>query len=196
MATPAKNKDLHGSAPERCPVALLMVDVINDLEFEGGDKLLRHALAMAQRLAALARRARAAGVPVIYANDNFGKWRSDFRMTLEHCLNDGVRGAPIAKLLAPEQSDYFVLKPKHSAFFATPLELLLDHLGTERLIIAGVAADQCIVNTAADARMRDFEVVVPADGVAALSAARTRRAIDQLRDGLLVKVPAARAMRL
>src|SRR4029079_1226095 len=84
MATPAKNKDLHGSAPERCPVALLMVDVINDLEFEGGDKLLRHALAMAQRLAALARRARAAGVPVIYANDNFGKWRSDFRTTLEH----------------------------------------------------------------------------------------------------------------
>jgi len=171
MATPAKNKDLHGSAPERCPVALLMVDVINDLEFEGGDKLLRHALAMAQRLAALARRARAAGVPVIYANDNFGKWRSDFRMTLEHCLNDGVRGEPIAKLLAPEQSDYFVLKPKHSAFFATTLDTLLKYLEVETLILAGIATDMCVLFTASDAHMRDFHLFVPND----CSAAETRR---------------------
>lgn len=171
MATPAKNKDLHGSAPERCPVALLMVDVINDLEFEGGDKVLRHALPMAKRLAALAGRARSAGIPVIYANDNFGKWRSDFRMTLEHCLNDGVRGERIPKLLAPEQSDYFVLKPKHSAFFATTLDTLLKYLETETLILAGIATDRCVLFTAGDAHMRDFHLLVPND----CSAAETRR---------------------
>lgn len=72
-AVPAKNKDLDGNAPESCPVALLMIDVINDLEFRGGDKVLGQALPMAKRVAALAKKARAAGIPVIYANDNFGR---------------------------------------------------------------------------------------------------------------------------
>src|SRR5436305_9486166 len=76
---PAKNQNLHGNAPDTHPVALLLIDVINDLEFDGGEKLLAPALAAARRIAALSARARRAGVPVIYANDNFGRWRSDFR---------------------------------------------------------------------------------------------------------------------
>jgi len=176
--------------------ALLVVDMISCWRFPDADALVRAARAVAPVIARLKQRCARAGVPVIYANDNSGQWRSDFKFVVRESLESGGPGAEITRLLEPGEEDYFVLKPKHSAFFATPLELLLDHLGTERLIIAGVAADQCIVNTAADARMRDFEVVVPADGVAALSAARTRRAIAQLRDGLLVKVPAARAMRL
>src|SRR5438067_7296321 len=87
--SPAKNHDLHGNAPESCPVALLLIDVINDLDFEGGEKVLKQALPSAKTLAAFAKRARSAGIPVIYVNDNFGKWRSDFRKTVEHCLSDG-----------------------------------------------------------------------------------------------------------
>jgi nicotinamidase-related amidase len=166
---PPKNNDLHGNAPESCPVALLMVDVINDLEFDDGAKVLRHALPAARKLAALAKRARAAGIPVIYANDNFGKWRSDFRQTVEHCCNNDVRGKPIAEMLKPETDDYFVLKPKHSGFFSTTLDTLLKYLETETLILAGIATDMCVLFTASDAHMRDYHLVVPDDCSAAAS---------------------------
>src|SRR2546423_6172217 len=128
---PPKNNDLHGNAPESCPVALLLIDVINDLDFEDGEKVLTQALPAAKKLAAFAGRARSAGIPVIYVNDNFGKWRSDFRKNVEHCLSDGCRGKPIAELLRPDKDDYFVLKPKHSRVFSTALDTLLKYLQSE-----------------------------------------------------------------
>ena len=109
---PANNPDLHGNVPESSHNALLLIDVINDLEFEGAEQLLRHALPMARRLARLKSRARRAGIPAIYVNDNFGRWQSDFRRVVAHCLEDGVRGETIVKLLEPKDDDYFVLKPK------------------------------------------------------------------------------------
>src|ERR1043165_4798279 len=102
---PARNKDRHGNVPDESDVALLMIDVINDLEFEGGEELLKHALPMAERLAALKRRVKQTRIPVIYVNDNFGKWQSDFRKQVRHCLEDDTRGAPIVRLLAPEEDD-------------------------------------------------------------------------------------------
>src|SRR3712207_4677602 len=113
---PPRNHDLHGNAPDTSRDAVLLIDVINDLEFDSGPKMFAPALAAARRMAPLAARARKAGVPVIYANDNFGRWRSDLRKTIEHCLTEGVRGEPIVRLLEPQPDDYFVLKPKHSAF--------------------------------------------------------------------------------
>jgi nicotinamidase-related amidase len=113
------------SAPDKSDVALLLIDVINDLDFPEGDQLLRHALPMARQIATLKRRARAEGIPVIYVNDNFGRWRSDFSAQVEHCLEDGVCGKPVAELLRPAKDDYFVLKPKHSGFFSTTLDTLL-----------------------------------------------------------------------
>lgn len=166
---PAKNPDLHGNAPDSASVALLVIDMINDLEWEGADALLPHALAAAQCIAELKRRARAAGVPVVYANDNFGRWRSDFREVVAHCLEDGVRGEPLARLLAPGPEDYFVLKPKHSAFYATTLDTLLTYLGARRLVITGIAGEACIAITAMDAFLRDFDLHVPADCTASCS---------------------------
>jgi len=177
---PPKNNDLHGNAPESCPVALLMIDVINDLDFEDGEKVLQQALPAAKKLAALANRARAAGIPVIYANDNFGKWRSDFRKTVEHCLSDGVRGKPIAALLRPEKDDYFVLKPKHSGFFSTTLDTLLRYLESETLILAGFATDMCVLFTASDAHMRDYRLFVPKDCSAAASREDHDRALEMM----------------
>src|SRR3954470_19827936 len=178
---PAKNEDLHGNVPDKSNVALLLIDVINDLEFESGGELLKHALPMAERLAALKRRAKEAGVPVIYVNDNFGKWQSDFKRILEHCLNDDVRGKPIAEALRPEvDDDYFVLKPKHSGFFSTSLDILLDYLGAETLILTGMAGNICVLFTANEAYMRDFGLVVPSDCVASNTEAENRTALDQI----------------
>lgn len=177
---PAKNDDLHGSVPETCPVALLIVDVINDMEFEGGEALFEQALPMADRLAAFASRAREAGVPVVYVNDNFGRWRSDFRALLDHCITGGTRGAPIAERLTPGKSDYVVLKPKHSAFFSTTLDTLLEYLHARTLIITGLTTDLCVLFTASDAHMRDFHLVVPEDCCAAQTAGNHRTAMELL----------------
>jgi nicotinamidase-related amidase len=178
---PPKNHDLHGNAPDQSPVALVLVDVINDLEFPGAEEMAESAVAAAERIAALKRRAREAGIPVVYANDNFGRWRSDFRDVTEHVLEDGVRGEPLARLLRPEPDDYFVLKPKHSAFFATTLDTLLQYLGVHTLVLAGVSGDVCVLFTASDAYMRDFDLYVPEDCTASVSAEENRRALAYMR---------------
>jgi nicotinamidase-related amidase len=192
---PAKNEDLHGNAPDKADVALLLIDVINDLDFPEGDQLLRHALPMAHRLLALKKRAKRAGVPVLYVNDNFGRWRSNFQAQVQHCLRDGVRGRPLAELLRPEDDDYFVLKAKHSGFFSTTLDLLLEYLQVKTVIITGVAANICVLFTANDAYMRDFHLVVPADCVASNTEEENRNALDQMRKVLKADVrPSAELM--
>ena len=180
---PAKNEDLHGNVPDKSNVALLLIDVINDLEFESGEELLRHALPMAERLAALKQRARAAGVPVIYVNDNFGKWQSDFKKILEHCLKDDVRGRPVVELLRPDdEDDYFVLKPKHSGFFSTTLDILLDYLQAKTLVLTGLTGDICVLFTAHDAYMRDFNLVIPADCVASSDPSENEYTLRKMAD--------------
>ena len=144
-------------------MALLIIDVINDLEWEGAEKIAPKTIPMAKRIAALKRKAKKAGIPVIYVNDNFGRWQSDFRHAVDHCLNDGVRGEELARILKPEEDDYFVLKPKHSAFYATTLDTLLDYLGAKTVILTGIAGNICILFSANDAYMRDFHLIVPAD---------------------------------
>jgi nicotinamidase-related amidase len=136
---------------------------------------------MAERLAALAARARRARVPVVYVNDNYGRWRSDFRRLVAHCLEDGVRGEPIAARLRPADDDYFVLKPKHSGFFSTSLDVLLAYLEVETLILTGMAGNICVLFTANDAYMRDYRLVVPADCVASNDAEENRHALEQMR---------------
>jgi nicotinamidase-related amidase len=159
---PGKNVDLHGSAPDKHRIALLLIDVINDFDFPEADQLLKYARPMAKQLLRLKRRAQKAGVPVIYVNDNFGRWKSDFRHTVEHCARNG-RGSELVRLLRPEQNDYFVLKPKHSGFFSTTLETLLRYLETQTLILTGIAGSFCVLFTANDAYMRDFNLLVPSD---------------------------------
>lgn len=175
---------------------LVILDMISCWNFPDGAALQRQAARMAPCIARLKQRCVAAKVPVIYANDNSGQWRSDFKFVVNESLGSDSIGAEITRALQPGDADYFVLKPKHSAFFATPLEILLDHLRAKRLVIAGVTGDQCVLNTAADARMRDFDVVVPADCIASLTLERNRRAIEQLRDALELKTTPARAIRL
>jgi nicotinamidase-related amidase len=178
---PGRNPDLHGNVPETSSVALLLIDVINDLEFEGAEELAARAVPMAHRIADLKCRAKLAGIPAIYANDNFGRWQSDFKKIVEHCLEDGVRGEEIARILEPDEDDYFVLKPKHSAFFATTLDVLLEYLGARTLMLTGIAGNNCILFTANDAYMRDFHLVVPSDCVVSNTDEENRHALEQMR---------------
>jgi nicotinamidase-related amidase len=175
---------LHGNAPDESGVVVLIIDVINDLEFPGGERLLPSVPRLARALTTLKKRARRANVPCIYANDNFGRWRSDFSAQVEHCLNDGVRGEALARALAPSQDDYFVLKPKHSAFYQTCLSVLLEHLGARTLILAGISTDSCVSFTAHDAFLRGYALVVLSDGCAGMSTGLHRGALSHMQHTL------------
>jgi len=177
---PLRNHDLHGSAPDAADVALLLIDVINDLEFPEGAQLLEHARPTAHRIADLKGRARAAAIPIIYINDNFGRWQSNFNKIVEHCIEDNTLGKPIVELLLPEEDDYFVLKPKHSGFFSTTLDTLLQYLRVSTLILTGVAGNICVLFTANDAYMRDFALVLPADCIASNTEEENHYALQQI----------------
>jgi nicotinamidase-related amidase len=146
--------------------ALVLIDFINRLNFPEGRALLPLAIAAARRTAMLKRRARVRGVPVIYANDNFGKWRSQFSDLVAQCRDSRCKGRQLVTLLAPEADDYSVLKPRHSAFFDTPLEFLLDELGVDTLVLTGLATEQCVMFTAHDAHIRKYRQWIPSDCVA------------------------------
>ena len=171
---------------------LLIVDMINEFTFEGAERLFPGIVETAQRIAELKRRLKAAGRPVVYVNDNFGKWRSDFRRLVTRCLEEECRGKQVTRLLRPEEDDYFVLKPKHSGFYGTPLELLLDVLEARRVIVTGVAGNNCVLYTAADAYMRNFDVAVPADCVLSIDPECNQAALSQMSETLKADTSASR----
>jgi len=160
--------------------ALLLIDVINDLAFEGSRALVAQAEPMAARLAAFKRRAAAAGVPSIYINDNFGQWRSDFRRTVAHCTARSSPGHLVSRRLRPTSRDYFVLKPKHSGFYDTTLDTLLETLAIRRVILTGIAGNICVLFTANDAYMRDLRIFAPADCIVSNTAADNDYALGQI----------------
>ena len=161
--------------------ALLLIDVINDLAFDGSGPLVAQAELMAASLARLKRRAASAGVPTIYINDNFGQWRSDFRRTVAHCTARSSPGQRVSRRLRPNARDYFVLKPKHSGFFDTTLDTLLDTLRIRRVIVTGIAGNICVLFTANDAYMREYKIFAPADCIVSNTAADNDHALRQIK---------------
>lgn len=179
---------------ERAPTALLLVDVINDMDFPGSDALVRQAEPMARRLAGLKARASRAGIPSIYINDNFGKWRSDFRHLVDHCTQDDVPGREVARILRPTEDDYFVLKPKHSAFFDTTLDTLLEYLETDSVILTGIAGNICVLFSANDAYMRDLKLYVPADCTVSNTKEENEYALKQMQSVLKADITSSDAL--
>ena len=188
---PRVNNDLHGSAPDKSKAALLLIDVINDFDFEEGEQLLELALPVGKNIAELKKRAKAAGIPSIYVNDNFGRWQSDFKKIVAHCSRNDAKGKSFVKLLSPDDDDYFVLKPKHSGFYSTTLELLLTHLGAKNLILTGIAGNNCVLFTANDAYMRDFKVFIPEDCVVSNTEQENQHALKQMKTVLKADVTVA-----
>lgn len=161
----------------RSKCALLLIDTMNEFDFPDGHKLLRQAIPLAKRLRRLKSRARELGWPVVYVNDNFTRWRSERSQIVARCMREGAAGKDVARLLLPDEEDYFILKPMHSAFYSTTLELLLRRLGTQTLMLAGLAGNICILHTAFDAHVREFKLIVPSDGSASNTPAEQRCAL-------------------
>lgn len=164
--------------------ALVIIDMINAMDFEDADQLYEHALPCAKQIADLKRRTKDAGIPTIYVNDNYGRWQSDFKEIVGFIIDEDKKGRPITELLKPADEDYFVLKPKFSGFFATPLHLLLEHLMVETVILTGVAGNMCVHFTANDAYMRDYKIYVPEDCTASNTTSANEEAMHLIRDVL------------
>ena len=184
-------RDANGSGD-----AVLVIDVLNDFRFVGGETLLRRFRPRLAPIAALLARARRAGVPVIYANDNFGRWRSSIADVGDELRQSNPVAWRTLAPIRPQPSDYVVLKPRHSAFYCTPLELMLEALRVRRLVLTGVSATSCIWFTGADAHVRGYDVVVPRDGTAAEAAPLERAVLDLMKASLGASVPRSRDVRL
>jgi nicotinamidase-related amidase len=180
MSSP-KTDRLTPPAVDHSPVVLLLVDFINPLSFPGATDLAEAAEQAAVACSALKRRARQQGIQTVYANDNYGVWQSDFHDVWRRCLQGNATARRLAKLLRPSTADYVVLKPRHSAFHATPLALLLAQLRCKRLIIAGLATDNCVQFTAMDAYVHGFALWVPEDCTAAETVDAKESALAHMR---------------
>ena len=174
----AKNLDKITGVPEsRSNTALLILDMISAFDFEDGETLFPKALKAAQSLSKLRDRARSAEVPVLFVNDNFGKWEQDFGEFVSS-VKDSDKGRQMIDLIGPQPGDYHILKPQRSAFYATPLEVLLLTLNVSELIITGVTTDICVLFSAHDAYMRGYKLQVPPDCTAAVEDAHHGSALE------------------
>jgi len=167
--------------------ALIILDMITDMDFAGAGDLQRDAKRAAAAILKLREAADKAGLPVIYVNDNFGEWHSErFRLVERALASEG--GREFVAGLAPRDGDYFIIKPQFSGFYATNLPVLLPKLGVDRIILTGIAADICVLFTAADAHMRDYRLWVPEDAVAAETRERRRWALGILKQSMGAEV--------
>jgi len=169
---------------------VLIIDMINDLDFEGAEELAPVALRIAERIAALREAADRSGVPVVYVNDHFGQWHSERSKLVEHCQAAHEDARTLIATAGPREGDYFVIKPMHSGFYSTNLPVLLPKLGASRLILTGIAADICVLFTAADAHMRDYEIWAPEDCLGARTAERTGWALEIMRTAMSARTEA------
>lgn len=179
----------------RSPRVLLLVDFINPLNFPGAEKLARPALAAARATVRLREELDRQKVAVVYANDNYGSWQSDFQSLVAQCCEREDTSGEIARLLAPRPTDITLLKPRHSAFYCTALELLLKEMGARDLVVAGLSSDMCVQMTAADAFLRGYEGVwVPADCTAAETPQAKAASIKYMKDILKCDVRSSRSV--
>jgi nicotinamidase-related amidase len=182
MALPQPTRLLTSPRLPKSKQVLILVDFINPLDFPGAETLAAPAVAAARATAELKAKLEKQDVAVIYANDNYGVWQSDFHSLVSSCL--GMEGPPgeIARLLYPQATDLTILKPRHSAFFGSPLELLLTEMEAEDLVICGLATDICVQLTAMDAFLREYRIWVPSDCTAAESTQAWKTAISYMKE--------------
>ena len=175
--------------------ALLILDMLSEFRFPDARSILPAAVRIAPRIARLRAHAHAVGLPVIYVNDTRGKWESDQGAFVRRCRAAGARGSDIARQLEPAPEDYFIFKPRHSAFYATPLTELLETLGAVNLILTGLTSHQCVLFSAADAYVRKFRLIVPQDCIGAPTAAHNRHALFVLEESLAARTPLSASLR-
>lgn len=170
-------------------LALLIIDMMNDFDFQNGETLRDEGIALSSRIIALRDQVEKAGGAIVYVNDNFGEWHSQRDRIVARAL---AAGAPLR--LAPRKRDYFIIKPQFSGFYATNLPVLLPKIAVSRLILVGLAADICVLFTAADAHMRDYRLWVPEDAVASSSEARRQAALEIMKTSMGAEIAPTTAL--
>jgi nicotinamidase-related amidase len=146
--------------------ALLVVDMLNPYEHPQADRLAERVGETLPGIRTLLRRAADEQTPVVYVNDNYGDWNSSSEELAKQAM-DGAHPELVEPVL-PGEGQSLVVKARHSTFYETPLEYLLDQLGVSRLVFSGQVTEQCILYSALDAYVRHFDVVVAIDAVAAI----------------------------
>ncbi len=193
---PRTASSLNGNAPDRANAILILVDVINDLDFPNNKELLGNSQKLAKAIASLKGRCKRAGIPAIYVNDNYGKWRSDFSAVLRHSLRRNSPGQQMVQSLTPHLDDYVVLKPRHSAFYATPLDTILNYIGARNAIVTGLTTNACVMMTVADLYVREYKLFVPEDCVRALNGRDHRAALQLMKNSYAADTAPSSRLRL
>lgn len=166
--------------------ALIVVDMINAYEHRDAGQLIPSVERALPQMQRLIRRARDEDVPVIYVNDNFGRWRSHH----DEILDTVLRGphADLVEPIRPDEESMFVVKARHSIFFQTPLEYLLFQRGIERIVLCGQVTEQCVLYSALDAHIRHLQVCVPQDAVAHIHSDLAEAALQMMARNMAAEV--------
>jgi nicotinamidase-related amidase len=168
--------------------------MLNTYDHQDADKLAESADTIVPQVAELVARARGADVPVIWVNDNHGDWNTSAGELSRRAL-DGKRPDLVEPVL-PTDDDPFVLKTRHSVFFSTPLEYMLETMSIGRIVLAGQVTEQCILYSAVDGYVGHFEVAVPRDGVAHIYEHLADAAFEMMERNMHAEVAAATELRL
>ncbi|WP_163582230.1 isochorismatase family cysteine hydrolase [Gracilibacillus saliphilus] len=155
--------------------AVLFIDLINDFTFHEGDLLLNNTRKILPNIKRLKQYAKERNYPIIYINDHYDTWETDFKQIAQTCLSS--KNEDIIEQGMPDKEDYFIMKPQMSGFFRTPLRSLLEQLEIRHLMIAGIAGNICVLFTANDAHMRGYTLHVPENCVASNTERHNQEAI-------------------
>ncbi|SCC38848.1 Nicotinamidase-related amidase [[Bacillus] enclensis] len=162
--------------------ALLVIDIMNPFDFSHGETLAQHTKKIVKPINDLRTYCRKNGHPVIYINDHYELWKADLKLIYDKCHNS--KSSDIITPLRPADDDYFLIKPKHSAFYGTALNTLLHHLSIKNIILTGIAGNICVLFTANDAYMREFTLLVPKDAIASVSEEDNHYALTMMKNVL------------
>lgn len=162
--------------------ALLIIDMINDFKFRHGDLLLKHTEQIIHPLLHLKQTMKQKQLPIIYINDHYNLWQADFEKIIKKCRN--THNAHLINQIKPDDNDYFLIKPMHSAFYETALHTLLQELQVNQLILTGIAGNICVLFTANDAYMRKYDLWIPEDCLASASPEDNQYALTMMNNVL------------
>lgn len=176
--------------------ALLIIDMLNTFDFPQGRTLAKKSEAIAKKIYRLKTRFKKKKLPVIYVNDNFGKWQSDWIQVYESCTEEHCLGKKTGEILRPDHDDYFVLKPRHSGFYCTNLEILLSDLNIKKLVLTGISGNICVLFTAHDAHMLNYKIVVPSDCIASNTAQANKFTLSQVKEVLNASTVRSEALKV
>jgi nicotinamidase-related amidase len=155
--------------------ALIVVDMVQTYDFEGAERLAENVEKVIEPLTDLIQRAKAEGAQVIYVNDNFGDWHSERQRLVDEAL--AGEHAKLVETIKPDDDATFIVKARHSIFYGTPLDYMLDMEGIDEIVLTGQVTEQCILYSALDAHVRSRKTVIPRDCVAQID--------DELADAAL-----------